>query len=113
MSKYQQTDREESGRLLQANVKRLNDRNYEVKSLTRNEIYKILVTSIGWVCSCADPMFRGVKCKHIYAVEFSLELRETIKKEIVIQPVTTLSCCYCNSENIVKKAIRHNKNNDI
>jgi putative transposase len=113
MSKYQQTDREESGRLLQANVKRLNDRNYEVKSLTRDEIYKILVTSIGWVCSCADPMFRGVKCKHIYAVEFSLELRETIKKEIVIQPIDSLSCCYCNSENIVKKAIRHNKNNDI
>jgi putative transposase len=113
MSKYQQTNREESGRLLQANVKRLNDRNYEVKSLTRDEIYKILVTSIGWVCSCADHVYRGVKCKHIYAVEFSLELRETIKKEIVIQPVTTLSCCYCNSENIVKKAIRHNKNGDI
>ncbi len=39
MIKYQQTNREESGRLLQANVKRLNDRNYEVKSLTRGEIY--------------------------------------------------------------------------
>ncbi len=55
----------------------------------------------------------GVKCKHIYAVEFSLELRETIKKEIVIQPIDSLSCCYYNSENIVKKAIRHNKNGDI
>jgi hypothetical protein len=47
MSKYQQTNREESGKLLQANVKRLNERNYQVKSLTRDEIYKILITSIG------------------------------------------------------------------
>jgi putative transposase len=98
---------------LKDNIKRLDERNYQVKSLTRDEVYKILITSIGWVCSCADHMFRGVKCKHIYAVEFSLKLRETIRKEIVIQPVITLSCCYCKSENIVKKAIRHNKNNDI
>jgi hypothetical protein len=51
MSKQHQTNREESGRLLQGNVKRLNERNYQVKSSTRNEIYKILITSIGWVCS--------------------------------------------------------------
>jgi hypothetical protein len=38
MSKYQQTNREESGKLLQANVKRLNERNYQVKSLTRDDL---------------------------------------------------------------------------
>ena len=113
MSKHQQVNREESGRLLQENVKRLNERNYQVKSLTRDEVYKILITSIGWACSCADHMFRGVKCKHIYAVEFSLELRESVRKEIVIRPIDSLSCCYCKSENIIKKAIRHNKNGDI
>ena len=79
MSKYQQTNREESGKLLQNNVKRINDSNYQIKSLIRDEIYRIIATSIGWVCSCADHMFRGVKCKHIYAVEFSLELRKTVE----------------------------------
>jgi putative transposase len=113
MSKYQQTNREESGKLLQANVKRLNERNYQVKSLTRDEIYKIIITSIGWVCSCADHMFRGVKCKHIYAVEFSFAIREQVKNDIIITPIDSLSCRYCNSENIVKKAIRHNKDGDI
>ncbi len=85
--KYQQTNREESGRQLQHNVKRFDERNYQIKSLTRDEIYKILITSIGWVCSCADHMFRGVKCKHIYAVEFSLELRKTVEIR-KIEPVS-------------------------
>src|SRR5690349_4578370 len=82
------------------NINRLDDRNYKVKSLTRDEVYRIIVTSIGWVCSCADHVYRGVKCKHIYAVEFSLELRESVRKEIVIQPIDSLSCCYCKSKNI-------------
>lgn len=40
-------------------IKRLDDRNYQVKSLTRDEVYKILVTSIGWVCSCAGIKING------------------------------------------------------
>jgi hypothetical protein len=66
MSKHQQVDREESGRLLQNSVKRLNERNYQVKSSNRDEIYKIIITSIGWVCSCADhprtPSLRKDTC---------------------------------------------------
>ena len=113
MSKHQQVNREESGRLLQHNVKRINDKNYQVKSSTHNEVYKILVTSIGWVCSCADHMFRGVKCKHIYAVEFSLELRKTVEVQR-IEPISiTDSCKYCKSNNIMKDGLRHNKHNTI
>jgi putative transposase len=112
MSKYQQVNREESGRLLQNNVKRLNERNYQVKSLTRDEIYKILVTSIGWVCSCADHMFRGVKCKHIYAVEFSLELRKTVEVRRSEQ-ISISGCKYCKSDNLIRYGLRHNKHGDI
>jgi putative transposase len=112
MSKHQQVNREESGRFLQANVKRLDERNYQVKSLTRDEVYKILITSIGWVCSCADHMFRGVKCKHIYAVEFSLELRKTVEVR-KIEQVSISGCKYCKSDNLIKYGLRHNKHGDI
>src|SRR4051812_9472734 len=111
MSK-QTTDREESGRLLQGNVKRINHRNYEVKSATTNKIYKIFVTSIGWVCSCPDHTHRGVKCKHIYAIEFSLELRKTVEIRKIEQVIIT-GCRYCKSDNLVKDGIRHNKHGDI
>jgi putative transposase len=112
MSKQQQTNREESGKLLQNNVKRLNERNYQVKSLTRDAVYKIIITSIGWVCSCADHMFRGVKCKHIYAVEFSLELRKTVEVR-KIEPIVITGCKYCKSDNLIRYGLRHNKNGDI
>ncbi len=95
MSKYQQTSREDSGKLLQNNVKRLNDRNYKINSSIRNQIYKIIATAIGWVCSCPDHTFRGVKCKHIYAVEFSLELRKTVEIR-KIEAITISGCKYCS-----------------
>jgi putative transposase len=70
------------------------------------------MSGLGWVCSCPDHTYRGVKCKHIHAVEFSFALREQVKQEIVIALIS-LACLFCNSDNIVKKAVRHNKQNDI
>ena len=51
--------------------------------------------------------------KHVYAVEFSFAIRETVQQEVVIQPISQLACRYCNSEHIVKKIIRRNKQYDI
>ena len=57
-------------------------------------------------------MFRGVKCKHIYAVEFSLELRKTIEVR-KIEPISITGCKYCKSDNLVKDGIRKNKHGNI
>jgi hypothetical protein len=38
--------------------------------------YEVQLTELGFVCSCADHMYRGVKCKHIHAVEFNVALRK-------------------------------------
>jgi transposase-like protein len=54
-----------------------------------------------------------VKCKHIFAVETSIKMREQVKKNIVIAPLNTSKCIYCGSEQIVKDAVRHNKKYDI
>jgi transposase-like protein len=35
------------------------------------------------------------------------------KKEIVIAPINSISCRYCNSDKIAKKAVRRNKQNSI
>jgi uncharacterized Zn finger protein len=115
MSK-QLIDRQEQGRIIAKmdnSVKRINDISYTITSQSGNGSYDVHSTEIGWVCSCPDHKFRGVKCKHVYAVEFSLVLREKVKEEIIIQPITSLVCRYCNSENIVKKAIRKNKYGNI
>jgi putative transposase len=57
-------------------------------------------------------MFKGVKCKHIYAVEFSLELRKTVGIRKIESTVTT-GCKYCKSNNLVKDGLRRNKHGDI
>ncbi len=94
-------------------VKRINDVTYIVNSQSGSGSYTINLNKIGFICSCPDHQYRGIKCKHIHAVEFSFAIREKVKNDIIITPIDSLSCRYCNSENIVKKAIRHNKNNDI
>ncbi len=71
-------------------------------------------TEAGWVCSCPDSMFRLVKCKHIIAVELSYILRKIIAKEpVVIQQVSVKACPKCNSEDIKRKGIRHNRHANL
>lgn len=111
------TTREERGKAIAEsgfhNVKRFDENNYAVKSQSKEGFYSIAKTEIGWVCSCPDHKTRGVKCKHIHAVEFSFNLREQIKK-IRIEPIVNVSSCgNCHSINIIKRGIRHNKSGDI
>ena len=94
-------------------VRRVSPIRYRVRSQSGNGKYEVRQTDLGWICSCADHKFRGIRCKHIYAVEFSFAIRETVQQEVVIQPISQLVCRYCNSERIVKKAIRRNKQYDI
>ena len=64
MSK-QLVNREELGKQLKNHVQRIDDKTYCIKSLTSSNIYEIVSTGLGFVCSCLDHMFRGIKCKHI------------------------------------------------
>ncbi|MDG7000446.1 MAG: DDE-type integrase/transposase/recombinase, partial [Nitrososphaerota archaeon] len=107
--------REERGKLIYEDngVKRINGDRYEVKSQSGKGVYKILFSSKGWACDCPDYQTRSVKCKHIHAVEFSLKLRNEVKENVVISPVSVSSCTGCHSDDIEKFGIRKNKNTAI
>ncbi|SNQ59903.1 DDE-type integrase/transposase/recombinase [Candidatus Methanoperedens nitratireducens] len=108
--------REDRGKAIaekQGQILRINDKSYKVKSQSSETLYDVVSTEIGWKCSCPDHQTRGVKCKHIYAVEFSFNLREQVKKSVTIQPVVISKCLYCHSTNIRKDGLRHNKSGDI
>ncbi len=98
---------------IQNAVTRLDDATYKVHSQTTRAIYEISATERGWVCQCADFRFRGVKCKHIWAVEFSFAIRRLIQKETVIEQVSVSSCPKCHFDKIVKKALRKNKYGNV
>ncbi len=116
LTPQQLSAREERGRAiasLSGQVKIFEDSAYKVKSQSGNGTYEVLKTSIGWMCSCPDHIYRHTKCKHIYAVEFSVALKQNIAKTR-IQPINnTSNCIYCGSENIVKDGVRHNKYGDL
>src|SRR6266849_2458034 len=65
--------------------------NYRVHSQHGDWFYSVTPTESDWSCSCPDFVQRGVPaCKHIFAVQFSLKIRETVrtereKRELVIE----------------------------
>jgi putative transposase len=110
------TTREERGEAiakLPNQIQRIDESFYTVKSQSRNGEYAVSKVDHEWICECPDNKYRHVKCKHIFAVEFSKSLRSTIAVTRVIQEVNVRKCQYCGSESIVKNAVRHNQNGNI
>lgn len=108
--------RQERGRDIanvESQVRRIDEHTYKVHSQSGDFEYDVLSGELGWLCSCPDAMFRGLKCKHQWAVEISLALRKRVENAVVIRPIDTLACPRCASDEIVKKALRHNKYGDI
>jgi len=108
--------RQERGHQIAANegqVFRVVDGFYRAKSQSNDRYYDVNNTPIGWKCSCPDHKFRGTKCKHIWAIQISLQMREQVKKNLVLGPITVDECAYCGSQNIKKSGIRHNKSGDV
>lgn len=108
-------NREEQGQLIakvSGAIKRIN-RGYKVLSQSGNGSYVVVSTPLGWVCACPDHKFRGVKCKHIFAVEISFALRKEVEISR-IEPIPNINkCIHCKSGAIVKDGLRHNKHGDI
>jgi transposase-like protein len=97
----------------ESQVKQVEENFYTVLSQSGNGEYAVFKVDKEWACECPDNRFRQVKCKHIFAVETSIKIKEQVKKNIIIAPLNTSKCLYCGSEQIVKDAVRHNKKYDI
>jgi transposase-like protein len=104
--------REERGRQIaekENQIVRLDERFYKVASQSSGKMYDVIHRKNGgWLCTCPDCVYRELKCKHIWAVEFSRRIREKVK-ENVIDPVSITSCLFCHSSNLKKFGVRHNK----
>jgi transposase-like protein len=86
---------------------------YTVRSQSGNGEYAVSQVDHEWVCECPDNKYRNVKCKHIFATEFSIALRNVVSN-VRIEPIVSLQVCQiCGSSNVVKDGLRHNKYGDI
>jgi putative transposase len=109
--------REEKGRLIAEKpnqIQRLDERFYQVNSQSREIMYDVILRKNGsWICNYLDYHHRQLRCKHIIAVEISLKLHNTVKESVVIQPVEIHACLFCQSPDLKKFGIRHNKSGNI
>jgi putative transposase len=94
-------------------INRLDSFTYSVLSQSGDGEYAVCLSEDEWKCECPDHRFRHEKCKHIWAVEFSLKMREQVKKNLIIEEVSISECIYCGSSNIMKYGVRHNKRGNI
>jgi putative transposase len=114
------TTREERGQAiaqLSGQVKRLDDCTYTVKSQSHSGEYTIRKVGEEWVCTCPDNTYRHLICKHIFAVDFSTQLRSRVvnnkPKTYVISELNAQVCQFCGSSNLKKDGLRKNKSGTI
>lgn len=96
MVPHEQTREERANLILKDEnaIKRIDTQRYIVKSQSGNGEYEVISSEFGLGCSCPDHAYRGLECKHILAVKFSLELREKVATQIVIPQIAIGNCAY-------------------
>jgi transposase-like protein len=98
---------------VESNIRRISKDEYRVKSQHGNGEYQVISGELGWLCNCPDAMYRGVKCKHQFAVELSLQIRRRIENARRVVPLDYQSCLSCGSAHIKRDGILHNKSGPI
>jgi transposase-like protein len=119
MTQKEYLTREERAQKLLENpnthILRINDNHFQMKSLATNRIYDVTTLYNKWSCTCPDHIYRKVECKHIKAIQISIQLREEVRQrnKVTINPISTNECIFCHGGNIKKYGIRKNKYGDI
>ncbi len=118
-----ETSREMRGRQIfekEGQIERIDLTTYRVSSQSGPGFYRVIHADGGgpnWSCSCPDHTNRTAKCKHIWAVQFSLAIKAEVKAEreeiTQIESVNISSCRFCGSAQIVRDGVRHNKAGNI
>lgn len=113
-----QTTRETRGLLIALGnqIRRINASTYKVKSQNGNGWYLVVKQEDVWKCECPDHYYRGVKCKHIWAVEFSLVLRErVVSQNFGLEGLCPApeACKFCGSTNIIKRGVKRHKHGAV
>jgi transposase-like protein len=88
-------------------IQRLDDGLFQVKSQCKDGVsYKVRWINDKWECECPDYLKRNKPCKHIFAVNFVLNLPSMI---LANSEMFGRECPHCGSKESTLKGFRHNK----
>lgn len=88
------------------------DGSFGVPSQTGNgNLYRVEVVHGHWVCSCPDFEYRHIKaCKHIYAIQFSIALKQYTQPEAPeVVAADAVSCKFCGSIRVMRYGLKNGK----
>ncbi len=109
--------REEKGRQIAEtanSVMRVGERFFKVTSQAGNGMYDVSQKENGgWICNCPDHIYREIRCKHIIACQIRVELKNKVRQNVVIEPISISSCVACGSSHLKKFGLRHNRYGNI
>lgn len=92
-------------------IKRVDENAFLVKSRSNPSAYhRVEWRGNGWVCDCADYAKRNKPCKHIYAVNFLLDLPRIV---LLNSEAFARTCPYCGSADVRPKGFRYNKSGPV
>ena len=97
---------------------RINSKTYSVKSQSGNGWYRVVKENGEWRCECPDFVNRGVICKHSFAVNYSIMLRDSalsqnFSPQLVVPRSLSSQCRKCGSLELVKHGIRKNQSGQV
>jgi len=95
------------------NVQLVNQSKFLVRSQSDpRKWYEVTWQRDRWICNCDDFSKHNKKCKHIYAVNYYLVLKEAA---LGIRSLNNESCCpYCGSSSyVIKRGFRYNRNGPV
>ena len=91
-------------------IRRVNDSLFFVKSQSSLGNHRVERIGSRWVCDCEDYEKRLKACKHIYAVNFLLDLPEIILSNSSGQEKV---CPHCKSTNLVRRGLKYNRSGAV
>lgn len=92
-------------------VRALAPNSYSVRSQSDpSRAHTVSLEGVKWRCECAFFSATGMACVHIFAVRFKNGLEASVTSEPVKQE---LRCDSCQSVEVVRDGVRHNKSGDV
>jgi len=78
-----QTRKQRGDKIVANDIEQINPESFWVKSQSGKGGYSVTLFQGKRTCDCFDHKFRGVKCKHIFAVESSMPKQTTNSKFVL------------------------------
>ena len=86
----------------------IDQESFLVPSQSKNMKYLVRKNEESWNCECPDHQFRLVQCKHIYAVQLWIKLKEKFQpKTVTLKTSEVYMCKFCGSNQITHSDARH------